>query len=305
MPLPASCALCRSVDLELWYTVYNWFPWSPDGERFVTAHEDGVRIWDAATGTEQFFLEGHEDTVSDAAWSPAGDRIVTASWDNSAILWDANNGQAIRTLPGTFWGIKFGTWSPSGDRFILRGYERASVYEAATGEEVLTLSLPELWVNFIRYSPDGSRIITSQQEDATARLWDAETGELYAMLSGLTQALGNSWSPSGEYAAVVGTDGGVRIWDTVTGVELQRFPFFGSRLALWSPEEDYIYVAGEESNEIRIYQLSAALSGISGMRGVVGGAGWSPDGQQISRAYPDGRVVIYNAETWKELMTLD
>jgi WD40 repeat protein len=298
----------QELESEFWFIQNNWFPWSPDGERFVTAHDDGARIWDATNETELFYFDGHEDVVLDAAWSPAGDRIVTASWHENAFLWDASSGRVIREFPSTDGAIRFGDWSPSGDRFILRGFEWVGVYDSATGAEVLTLSLPGLWTNFVRFSPDGTQVITTQEEDGTARLWDLQTGRLISMLSGLTQGLGVSWSPSGEYATVVGSDGSVRIWDTVNGVELQRFPFFGSRLALWSPTEDHIYAAGNSIDEIRIYQLSSALSsipGIPGMRGVVGFMSWSPDGRQIGRGYHDGSAIIYDAQTWEQVMTLD
>lgn len=47
----------------------------------VTAsHDQTVRIWNVATGEEQRTLE-HEDGVTNASFSPDGQRVVTASWD--------------------------------------------------------------------------------------------------------------------------------------------------------------------------------------------------------------------------------
>ena len=40
-------------------------------------------------------LKGHERSVSSAAFSPDGKRIVTASWDKTARLWDAETGKPI------------------------------------------------------------------------------------------------------------------------------------------------------------------------------------------------------------------
>ena len=201
----------------------------------------------------------------------------------------------------------FGDWSPSGDRFALRGLDRVSMYATATGVEVLTLSTPGVRNQKPSFSPDGSQLITTSFEDGSARLWDTETGEQVSILTGLTQGKGVSWSPSGEYATVIGVDGSIRIWDTVTGFELQKFPFFGPDfgLALWSPTEDRIYAAGDVSNEIGVFKLSAALSSKSGMRGLVGGVSWSPDGGQVSTGYQDGTVVIRDAESWEEVMTLE
>jgi WD40 repeat protein len=297
----------QEVDSKINIKLFNWFPWSPKGDRFVTAHDDGARIWNAADGTVQFILSGHEDTVTNAAWSPTGDHIVTTSRDLSAILWEANTGRALSKFPFTGKGLNFGEWSPSGDCFILQVFDRASIYETVTGAEVLMLSLPGLMIRFARFSPDGNQLITTTIQDGNARLWDAETGQLLSVLTGLTQESGISWSPSGEYATVVGTDGSIRIWDTVTGLELQRFPFLGPDfgIALWSPSEDHIYAAGDSSNEVKVFKLSAALSSIPGLRGITYDASWSPDGREFSRSNPDGTVVIRDAETRAEVMTLE
>jgi dipeptidyl aminopeptidase/acylaminoacyl peptidase len=67
----------------------------PDGRRIVTASSDKTaRIWDAEGGREIARLLGHEDMVVSAAWSPDGQRIVTAS-ENSARVWDVSRTEAI------------------------------------------------------------------------------------------------------------------------------------------------------------------------------------------------------------------
>ena len=45
-------------------------------------------------------LSGHERAVSSAAFSPDGQRVVTASADNTARLWDAASGKSLAVLSG-------------------------------------------------------------------------------------------------------------------------------------------------------------------------------------------------------------
>jgi WD40 repeat protein len=295
----------RQVDSKIRYHPKNWFPWSPQGDRFVTAQNNEAVIWDAAAGTELSTLSGHEGIVRNASWSPSGDYIVTPSFDNTAILWDANSGLAISTFPGTDWYILFASWSPSGDRFALRGLGRVTIYETATGAEVLNIPLPGLWTQGTGFSPDGTKFITTIFQDGTARLFDAETGELLSILSGLTQGRGVSWSPSGDLAAVVGADGSVRIWDTVTGLELQKLPFFGSDSVEWSPAGDRVYAAGRETTDIKVFELSPAILTFPGMPGLVGYGAWSPDGQQVGRTFSNGIAKVWSVATGKEVFNLE
>jgi len=42
-----------------------------------------VRVWDTATWTELTVLDGHTYWVLDVAWSPDGERLASASYDDS------------------------------------------------------------------------------------------------------------------------------------------------------------------------------------------------------------------------------
>ena len=59
-----------------------------------------VRIWNAETGLPERKLEGHRSLVNDAAFSPDGNSIVTASNDKTAILWEVASGRIRHTFAG-------------------------------------------------------------------------------------------------------------------------------------------------------------------------------------------------------------
>jgi len=60
---------------------------APSGQSVLTwAADEAVRLFDLA-GRELVVLRGHERPITDASFSPSGDRVVTASQDGTARVW--------------------------------------------------------------------------------------------------------------------------------------------------------------------------------------------------------------------------
>lgn len=55
---------------------------SPDGRRFATAANDGsISIWDVTSHEEVMTLDGHEEAVTQLAFTPDGSHLVSVSKD--------------------------------------------------------------------------------------------------------------------------------------------------------------------------------------------------------------------------------
>jgi WD40 repeat protein len=70
---------------------------SPDGKVLATGMETGekrgracsIRLWDVTARRELCRVEAHRSGISALAFSPDGRRLLSASWDATALVWDA------------------------------------------------------------------------------------------------------------------------------------------------------------------------------------------------------------------------
>ena len=144
-------------------------------------------------------------------------------------------------------------WSPSGDRIVTSSWaDTATVWNSATGAELLTLSGYDGIVTFALWSADGTRIIT-HSDDGVGRVWDASAssptyGEELVTFTGHTGSVrGMSVSPAGDRIVTGSYDGTVRVWDINTGAELSRYSLGSMVYSVdWSPDGARIVVSSSD-----------------------------------------------------------
>jgi WD40 repeat protein len=91
------------------------------------------------------------------------------------------------------------------------------VWDAATGQETLSLKGHTDAVLSVAYSPDGHRI-ASASKDRTVKVWDTATGLETLSLKGHTDAVINvvmsvAYRPDGQQIASASFDRTVKVWD--------------------------------------------------------------------------------------------
>ena len=113
-------------------------------------------------------------------FSPDGHRIlaeVRKPDQNEEIrIWDARDGRIALTIPvpalDTVTRVIF---SPDGKRLVTGDFKaQVRVWDAATGEELVTLKGHTSWIWSLAFSPDGTRLYSGGR-DRTVRVWRADT----------------------------------------------------------------------------------------------------------------------------------
>jgi WD40 repeat protein/class 3 adenylate cyclase len=116
------------------------------------------------------------------------------------------------------------TYSPDGKHIATASQDKMGrIWDAKTGQLLITLKGHTESVNGIAYSPDGKRLATTS-DDHTAKVWDAATGKELLTLVGHAGVVKRiAFSPDGNRLVTTSVDGTAKVWDALTGKELLTF----------------------------------------------------------------------------------
>jgi WD40 repeat protein len=251
---------------------------SPDSKRLLTVAADPVQyidrvlkkepdfsqrlphrpvlLWDVASGKQLFALEGHPDSVRAAAFSPAGDRILTIAdpdqiyrvffvdptlaptfpavgvrlngtrkgSDHSVRIWDAATGKQLQVLQPDGAPALYAVWSSDGRRICTvqdprRDKALLQVWDAASGQKCFQHTLPEM-THAVAFSPDGRCLAgcpVSYLFPSRVQLLDTESGVFRATLADNKERVDSiSFSPDGRWL-ITTVAFKARIWHAATG----------------------------------------------------------------------------------------
>jgi WD40 repeat protein len=187
--------------------------WSPDGSKLLSLFEGGlwIEIWDVSTGEILFTLEGHEFQLNMAKWSPDGNKIVSASSDETLRIWDALTGITDVPLIGHVGSVISVDWSPDGSKIVSGGVDNTvRIWDSTSGAILATFQDFTDAIFAVSWSADGNYIATGEIDlIGTVRVLQVDTGEIFDEIqTNLGPILDVEWSPDGSKLLFWGRDSG-------------------------------------------------------------------------------------------------
>jgi WD40 repeat protein len=257
---------------------------SPDGKILACVEEDGVRLWDTATGRE-FHRDRNKLAGQAVTFSSDGKDVLTASSSGLIQYWQVGTGKLLRQA--------------SLDR---KGDKR---YQSS------------LW--YAKFSGDVSRLVVSDQiGERAVQVWDVATGKKlfqteYKGLFGGSAAL----SPDNKVLIVTGYQVLARLFDTATGKELRRLEWPDSpapvkrngRLFAYDPIDSFTFspsgkkLTSASKEAIQVWDVATGKLDYQ-VKTSRGRTAFSPDGKYLACGDRDA-IRLYEAPTGKLLRSFE
>jgi WD40 repeat protein/serine/threonine protein kinase len=237
-------------------------------------------------------------------------RCWTVTWDGSFRIWNLDDGRLERTIscPDVSWGIVadpgWGAISADETR-MLTGHTDGSIYlwSLQTGERVLGSLRHEQRVTWVEYSPDG-KWLASASDDHTAKIWDATTGALKAVLAHDSALNGIVFSPDSSRVLTCALRGQWRIWRVPDGEPVTPFGTSIRRVdaGAFSPDGTLVVVPDNSGAQLFDAATGARVGARLQHSAPCYRVAFSPDGKKLATTSDDTTAQFWEVPSGRPLL---
>jgi WD40 repeat protein len=245
----------------------------PDCRHITASNSSAVWIWEAITGRTLLQFES-QPLNKFIAISPDLSRIVFESDKHGVQVFDAATAEEFPRTERSAWG-KAVVFSADSKKLLIGEGNKATLWDIDAGKVVCQFGGFSGYTSILRFSPDGSHIISASYfgtgRQLAAHVWDAATGKEVHRQEGYDSHIDvAAFSQDGQRMLTACLcyqidNGYVRVCDAQTGKKLQ---------------------------ELKTQQKVTALA-------------FSPEGQQALVGFYDNTVVLLDIATGKEIFRME
>ena len=270
--------------------------WSPDGNMIAFGggtstcslswkDQFGISIWNVSMNQVEQKLVKHTCEITALDWSADSQLLVSASYDEIAVIWDVKSQAPIVTSDFEPYGRNSIQFSNDASK-VLNGlvYNYLySVWDAQTGETIDYIYTDQSdTIRTVAWSSDNSKI-ASGSADSTIAIVDAKTYQILLSLQGHKKGVCYlQWKPDDSQLASTSEDGTVRIWNAMTG-QILRVLSVESRQLKWHPTHNILAVVSDSATSITFWNTKTGelIKEIESDIGLIFDLDWHPDGTSL------------------------
>jgi cytochrome c len=247
-------------------------------------------------------LRGHGGPVRALAVSADGKRLVSASFDTTAITWSLTSGAAQKVLRFHDGAVNAVAYLGDGRMATSGEDKRIAIWKPRADKPTAVLEGHTAPVVGLAVSPDG-KTLASASWDGTARLWPIDGGTPLVLEGHKQNVNGVAFTLDGRAVVTAGYDLALRIWPLAGGAptvvamptplnSVVVAPDGGIITAGATGKVYFLSASGERKGEVDAAAVPIIALAVSG------------DGKVIAASSVKGAVAIIDAATRKLERTL-
>lgn len=285
--------------------------WDPRGRSLLSVGaRNELRVWDTGRPQDALRVQAGVDWSSGPLvdggtwnwwllWSPDSRSLASvagvgdvASFEYRVVRWDSSTGGQLESLP----------WDETG------ADTRRLFWEGGELRRGAQIDLPPARLS----APGGKRMarVCGEGADQRVEIVDSARGTQIHLLNELGAPEPFCWSPDGSHLVLNRAGRTSRVWDAATGKPVLTLPELGQSPFAWSPDGRLLAArpwSWDSRGKVQVWDVrrrAEVLSLTAGGRHVTTLA-WHPGGARLAAGFNDGTVLVWDATTGREVITLN
>ena len=282
---------------------------SPDHKYLVSAgHDNKILFWNFENEKEEFFLEGHTNSLNNFVFSPCGNTLFSCADDNKVMRWDIEKREKVAEYSEHNGSVKSIALAHI-KNILVSGANDSKVifWDVVKNEKLFIGDKHTDWVRGVAVSPD-ENFAVSGSDDKTIHLWDLNDKEFsvkYSFKGHSNYVYSLAFSLDGKHLYSASSDKTIQSWNFVAKKRDTCIrSTCGSINCIVINSEGTRAYTGSDENSINIFDLThkTEIACLGGHTRTIGDLALSKDEKLLVSGSFDNTLKVFDLSDNSEIV---